>query len=135
MLMSKVSRVGRKARSGVKLMKRDGLLRFTITGLQKLEKRRQKTSSRRKFRIRFLADYTDILNANWNEQPYKPAAKKVKLPLTVNWVMSPPRSGGGHQNIFRFIKYLEDQGHTCRVYLYSTGDFPTVKELQGGMKS
>lgn len=81
-----------------------------------------------------MADYDSILKADWAIHPYKPTAQKVKLPLRINWVMSPPRSGGGHQNIFRFIKYLEDQGHTCRVYLYSTSDFPTIQELQEGMR-
>jgi O-antigen biosynthesis protein len=133
--MSRVSKLSRKARSGVRLVKKEGSLAFAIKGLQKLEKRRQKKSSRHKAKIQFLADYKDILKANWAERPYKPIAKKAKQPFTVNWVMSPPRSGGGHQNIFRFIKYLEDEGHACRVYLYSTSDFPAVKELQDGMRA
>ena len=106
--MSRLAKLGRKSRSGVRLIKKEGTLAFTIKGLQKLEKRRQKKSSNRKFKIQFLADYYDILKANWAINSYKPATKKAKLPLTVNWVMSPPRSGGGRQNIFRFIKYLED---------------------------
>jgi glycosyltransferase involved in cell wall biosynthesis len=44
--------------------------------------------------------------------------------------MSPPASGGGHQNMLRFIKHLEEQGHTCNIYLYSTFDFPTVSEIK-----
>lgn len=132
--MSKLSTVGRKARSGAIIIRREGFLAFTIKALQKLEKQKQKVSKRKKLKINFLADYEDILRANWTQKPYKPSSKKAKLPLTINWVMSPPRSGGGHQNIFRFIKYLEDQGHTCRVYLYSTGDFPKIKELQEGMR-
>lgn len=131
--MNRVAKLGRKARSGAKLIKRKGALSFTITALQKLENRRQKSSRRHKFQIQFLADYDDILKANWNDKPYKPSSAKAKLPLTINWVMSPPRSGGGHQNIFRFVKHLEDQGHTCRIYIYSTSDFPTIKELQEGM--
>jgi len=40
-------------------------------------------------------------------------------PLTVAWIMSPPGEGsGGHQNIFRFIRYLEGAGHTAKVYLH-----------------
>jgi glycosyltransferase involved in cell wall biosynthesis len=133
--MSRISKVGRKTRSGAKLIRREGVLSFAITGLQKLEKRRQKVSHRNKFKIKFLAGYDDIQKADWASNPYRPKARKAKPPLSINWVMSPPRSGGGHQNIFRFIKYLEDQGHTCRVYLYSTTDFPTVKELQDGMRT
>lgn len=135
--MSKITKVRRKARSGAELVKQEGLLSLTIVALQKLEKRRQRASTRKKLRIHFLAGYEDILKANWSEDPYKPepAAKKAKLLLSVNWVMSPPRSGGGHQNIFRFIKYLEDQGHVCRVYLYSVKDKPTIAELQEGMRA
>lgn len=126
--------IGRKARSGVRIIKREGFLAFSIKALQKLEKQKQKVSRRKKFKINFLADYNDILKADWATHPYKPSAKKIKPPFTINWVMSPPRSGGGHQNIFRFIKYMEDQGHACRVYLYSTSDFPKIKELQDGMR-
>ena len=132
--MSKITKVRRKARSGARLVKREGLLALTIVALQKLEKRRQRTSKSHKFKIHFLADYSDILKANWNEKPYNPRTKKVSSPLTVNWVMSPPRSGGGHQNIFRFIKYLEDRGHGCQVYLYSVKDRPTLTELKEGMQ-
>jgi len=128
-------KVDRKIRSGVGLVKREGVLALTILALQKLEKRRQKSSSRKKLKIKFLADYNTILKANRTSKPDKLTTKKTRLPLTVNWVMSPPRSGGGHQNIFRFIKYLEDIGHICRVYLYSSSDFPTIKELQEGMSA
>src|SRR5207237_9005639 len=103
--MSRISKLGRKTRSGAKIIRRDGFLTFTITALQKLEKRRQKASTKHKFKIQFLAGYDDIQKADWSGHPYKPKARKAKLPLGVNWVMSPPRSGGGHQNIFRFIKY------------------------------
>lgn len=41
-------------------------------------------------------------------------------PWTVAWIMSPPGiSSGGHQNMLRFVRALEDAGHTCRIYLYS----------------
>ena len=53
----------------------------------------------------------------------------VKGRLTVAWVMSPPgANSGGHQNIFRFMKFLEDAGHEVRVYLYSAIDPHTPEE-------
>lgn len=53
----------------------------------------------------------------------------VKERLTVAWVMSPPgANSGGHQNIFRFMKFLEDAGHEVRVYLYSAIDPHTPEE-------
>lgn len=50
------------------------------------------------------------------------------MPLLVNWVCTPPGSEfcfGGHQTIFRIIKYLEGRGHFNRVYLddIHCGDF------------
>jgi glycosyltransferase involved in cell wall biosynthesis len=40
-------------------------------------------------------------------------------PLTINVVTSPPGEGsGGHTTTFRIVRYLQAQGHTCRVYLY-----------------
>lgn len=48
----------------------------------------------------------------------------TKERLTVAWVMSPPvASSGGHQNIFRFIRVLEEAGHEVRIYLYSATGF------------
>jgi glycosyltransferase involved in cell wall biosynthesis len=132
--MSKILTVGRKARSGVRIIRREGFLAFGIKAMQKLQSRTRKLSPRRKIKINFMAGYGDILKANWAVKPYRPDTKKTQPPFTINWLMSPPRSGGGHQNIFRFIKYLEDQGHVCRVYLYSTTDLPTIKELQEGME-
>lgn len=41
-------------------------------------------------------------------------------PWLVAWIMSPPgENSGGHQNLFRFLRMLEEAGHRCVVYLYS----------------
>lgn len=41
-------------------------------------------------------------------------------PWLIAWIMSPPgENSGGHQNVFRFLRVLEDAGHRCIVYLYS----------------
>lgn len=46
---------------------------------------------------------------------------------SVAWVISPPSStSGGHQNAFRFMKFLEDAGHELTVYLYSPMKYPAV---------
>lgn len=132
--MSRAVKLARKSKSGARLIKNEGLLALTIVALKKLEKKRQRSSGRKKSKIKMLVKYSDVVQADWSSKPYSPKDIKTKLPLTINWVMSPPRSGGGHQNIFRFIRYLEDQGHTCRVYLYSSSDFPSVKELLEGME-
>lgn len=66
----------------------------------------------------------DAINADWS-RPHpavvdpRPVAEG---PLVVAWIMSPPGSNsGGHQNIFRFIDFMEKAGHEVRVYLYSNG--------------
>jgi hypothetical protein len=41
-------------------------------------------------------------------------------PWRVAWIMSPPgQNSGGHQNLFRFMRVLEEAGHRNVVYLYS----------------
>jgi len=42
---------------------------------------------------------------------------------TVNWFIPPVgRGSGGHLNIFRFVRFLEQQGFECRIVV--SGDFP-----------
>jgi glycosyltransferase involved in cell wall biosynthesis len=43
----------------------------------------------------------------------------------IGWVISPPNaSSGGHQNAYRFMKYLEDAGYELTIFLYSAGKYP-----------
>lgn len=69
-----------------------------------------------------LVRYDDALAVDWSV-PHPAVASPRKVgdgPLTVAWIMSPPgETSGGHQNIYRFISYLEAAGHTVRIYLYS----------------
>ena len=45
--------------------------------------------------------------------------------------MSPPGKGsGGHQNLFRFINYLEKAGHKNNIYLYSTVDPRSIAQVR-----
>ena len=54
-------------------------------------------------------------------------------PLTVAWIMSPPgANSGGHQNIFRFIRVLENAGHRVRVHITSQID-PTTPEQSAAL--
>lgn len=66
--------------------------------------------------------YEDALAVDWRT-PHPSIANPVTASggkLTIGWVMSPPgANSGGHQNIFRFIRFLEDAGHEVRIYLYS----------------
>lgn len=60
----------------------------------------------------------------------------TKERLTVAWVMSPPvASSGGHQNIFRFVRVLEQAGHEVRIYLYSATGFYSPADARGVIDS
>ncbi|MDN4639290.1 glycosyltransferase family 1 protein [Agreia sp. PsM10] len=73
--------------------------------------------------IRLLVKTEDASEVDWSI-PH-PAVVEPRVvtgdKLTVAWIMSPPgESSGGHQNIFRFMSYLEAAGHTVKIYLYSS---------------
>lgn len=87
---------------------------------------------------RSLVGYEEARTVDWST-PHPAVAHPVELPdgpLTVAWVMSPPGEGsGGHQNIFRFIRYLEGAGHTCRVYLHDMQRAYTDAQVAGRLTS
>src|SRR5450830_113312 len=70
--------------------------------------------------IRMLVRYDDASEVDWTT-PAPWAATSVTVrdrPIRTAWIMHPPgESSGGHQNIFRFIEYLEQAGHSATVYL------------------
>lgn len=70
--------------------------------------------------------WADAIAVDWTK-PHPAVAHPLRVDanhVTVAWIMSPPGLGsGGHQNIFRFIKVLEDAGHTVRVYLYGDSEY------------
>jgi glycosyltransferase involved in cell wall biosynthesis len=109
---------------------KEGSLAVIILCLQTVQKKRKRHSHKIKSKFVFLAKQEDILAARWSQEPYMPAKSHKAPPYTVNWVMSPPGkgAGGGHQNIFRFIAYLAEQGHTCNIYLYSAQHFQPAKD-------
>jgi glycosyltransferase involved in cell wall biosynthesis len=88
-----------------------------------------------------LVRFEDALSVDWRA-PHPSVQNPRSLPqgvLTIAWVMSPPgTNSGGHQNIFRFIRFLEDAGHEVRIYLYSaiTPDTPAeVRKRVAGSSS
>jgi glycosyltransferase involved in cell wall biosynthesis len=129
----KARSVKKYTRKAIQVTRKEGVLGLTIAGLTKIKQRKQKTTKdpRQKIQFTSLVAREDVKKANWSTHPYIPPAGGSKGPYTINWVMSPPGpSGGGHQNIFRFISYLEKQGYTNRVYLYSTFDFPSIETVR-----
>ncbi len=121
-----------KIRKALWIIRRQGLSAFLILVLQKFQGRRNTDKPTIKRKIHLMVRYEDALEADWTSD--KSALFKTPpvngRPLVINWVMSPPGKGsGGHQNIFRFIRFLELAGHKCRIYLYSTHPLPSPKQL------
>ncbi len=74
-----------------------------------------------------LVRFDDAARVDWTSRPKwltaPPAAKEG--PLTTAWIISPPgESSGGHQNLFRFMSFLQKAGHRIIVYLYSSSNVP-----------
>jgi glycosyltransferase involved in cell wall biosynthesis len=102
--------------------------------LTKLQKRQIQRSEDPQLKKKFisLVDRDQVMRADWTSQgnPSLPVARSHSKPYTINWIMSPPSGGGGHQNIFRFIEFLDRQGHTNNVYIYSTFDDMTLAQAR-----
>lgn len=110
-----------KLNVGKKVLREGGLLGFLILCVRYVEKTliRFTKQPENKHDINVHVKYRDALRADFRAQPHTWAGTSAKQ-LTFNWLMPPPgRGSGGHLNIFRFIKFLEDAGHICRIYLYT----------------
>lgn len=112
------------------IFRSQGVIGILIVLLDKINwKTRKKRLSSRFKTFTFLAETEDILSFDIFKDVNLAKSQK-KDSYTINWVMNPPSaSGGGHQNIYRFIKFLQDAGHTCRIYLYCAGDRITIEEV------
>ncbi|HSW77790.1 MAG TPA: hypothetical protein VLG36_03260 [Candidatus Chromulinivoraceae bacterium] len=137
--MVKVSSLKKYARKSATVLKNEGVVSLGIKGLKKLRKTQIQHSNNPALKRKFtsLVDRSNVMEANWSEQPYdiNTAKKSVKPPYTINWVMSPPGGGGGHQNIFRFISLLDKMGHKNNIYLYSTFDDMTIVQAKENVAS
>lgn len=127
-------RLSKKAHVGRKVLAEQGVLGFLIVCLQFLQKHTRRTAGpKHKGAIYTKARYEDIIAADLHapRQAWDGTAAKT---LRFNWVMPPPGKGsGGHLNIFRFMKFLEDAGHECRIYLYAQGTHGPVSAVKAIM--
>lgn len=111
----------RKMRIGAKVLRSEGFLGFLILCVRFVEKILLRFSGSHvvKHQINVHVKYRDAITADYREHRHAWLGTSNKN-LTFNWLMPPPgRGSGGHLNIFRFIRYLESAGHTCRIYLYT----------------
>lgn len=116
----------------MKVLRTGGFVSFILVSLQFIEKhlaRHVKTDkpvhlvdTKVKYKDALLADFT------------KPRPKWVGTDqprLSFAWIMSPPGKGsGGHLNIYRFMKFLEDAGHNCHIYIYTQHDPGRVSDIR-----
>ena len=133
------NKIIRKSKIAFNLLKNEGFLSVGIKTLEFLKKKtslnNKASGNETKHSINVGAPYKEVLTAD----PNKPAnqnwkGSKKSGPLTFNWLMPPPGKGsGGHMTIFRFIKYLEDSGHNCRIYFHNPGPGSTVESVRAVM--
>jgi O-antigen biosynthesis protein len=77
----------------------------------------------------------DVLSVDWTKPPARLPAKVTGEHLTVHWVVPPAGIGsGGHMTIFRFVRFLERQGHTCRLFYYDPVSPPSQSEAEAVIK-
>lgn len=130
--MRKIKAAKRYVRKGVTVLKNEGIVNLGIKSLQKLQKEQIKRSTGPAKKITFdsLVDRDNVIRADWSSSKYVVKKRKHEAPYTINWVMSPPSGGGGHQNMFRFIEHLDKLGHKNNIYLYSTFDDMTIAQAK-----
>lgn len=109
----------------IAILRSDGILVLISKTLARIQLKIQPQVPGDRVRIQMLVRYEDAREVDWTTpapwQLARPAASSGSL--STAWIMHPPgESSGGHQNIFRFIKYLEDAGNSATVYLYHSQD-------------
>lgn len=85
-----------------------------------------------------LVRYEDAIAVDWRTpHPAVVTLRKLTADRTVvAWVMSPPgANSGGHQNLFRFIAFLEAAGFEARIYLYSAITPDSAAEVRARVAS
>jgi glycosyltransferase involved in cell wall biosynthesis len=125
----------RKLRVALKVLHDDGLLSFTATIFEFIAKqlRSMPKTNETIGGVYTQVKYHDAIAADFHNFQHSWRGT-TKERLTFNWLMPPPGKGsGGHINIFRFIKFLEDAGHSCRIYLYSQHGESRISDIRALM--
>lgn len=136
--MKNIDKLKKYTKKSTSILKNEGIISFGIKGLSKIQKKRIQTSNNPNLKKQFtsLVDRDSVIKADWSvKSPQVENLTAPSPPYVINWVMSPPSGGGGHQNIFRFISLLDKMGHKNNIYLYSTFDDTSVEEARYNVKS
>jgi hypothetical protein len=111
---------------------------FRKQGMRAVVRKALDRLNRRGGTFHSLVRAEDVLAVDWRT-PHRWQTEPRELgdgPWTVAWIMSPPGvNSGGHQNIFRFIAFLERAGHHVRIYIDSTVEALTVSEVRERVSS
>lgn len=92
---------------------------------------------KRRLRLIFAKPQNQNFPVRWNDAidafriPPHQGSKLIRRQkrVSLGWVMPPPSAGsGGHQNMFRFIKFAENAGFDCRIYFYVNSTFGFEEE-------
>lgn len=134
-------------RASAEVVRNEGLRSFGAKSLRKIAKTidkpsnanpqiRAQASGRDKIKFSSIVDRRDVMLADWSAERRALSPRSLKKPLRViNWIISPPSNGGGHQNMFRFIEYLDKSGYRNNIYLYTTLDRMSTEEAATNVRS
>ncbi|WP_026459328.1 glycosyltransferase [Schaalia vaccimaxillae] len=132
--MTAFDTVGSYARRGTAYYKKNGArltaARFFLGLGSRLSQPRPTTptsGATRRRPLHMLVSFDDAAAVDWTRMP--PWLEHPRVlgdgPYSTAWIMSPPgKSSGGHQNIFRFLSFLEGVGHRVKIFLYSSDPVP-----------
>lgn len=112
-------------RRAVRIVRRHGATGLALAVLRRAVDRLERHSTGAKRRPQMLVRWEDAVAVDWTESaPWQTEPRAVvNERLRTAWIMHPPgESSGGHQNIFRFIAYLEAAGHEVSIYIYDSVD-------------
>lgn len=129
-----LKKFGNKAKIAKNVIKEDGFIGLGIRSLQYVDKKKR-TKIVKKSGIYTKVNKDLLLKTDFNSSKKIWQPTNVNAPYTFLWIMPPPGKGsGGHLNMFRFIKCLENNGHTCKILLDlgdSKGSTEHVKAVMG----
>lgn len=114
-----------RLRRALNVLRREGAVVLVAKVLDRVARRLMPALPPPRQEMRMLVRYEDAAAVDWTEEPQWRISPRAVVAerLRTAWIMHPPgESSGGHQNIFRFIKYLEEAGHEASIHLYQAGN-------------
>ena len=128
--MTQTNPLVRKVAKGTSYLRRNGVRMTTARLLQGMGNQianSGKGKGKGKIPLGMLVKFSDAAALDWASEPHWRTNPRTvgEGPYTTAWIMSPPgESSGGHQNIFRFLSYLEAAGHRVKIFLYWSQKIP-----------